>query len=259
MFPDERRTQLLELIHKTGFAGLGELANSLGVSESTVRRDLEVLEHKNAIRRTHGGAVAANEPVPIPAFEARSLVAVDQKRAIAATTAKLIRDGETILLDGGSTTFEFARMLLGRQIQVITNSLPIGQRLACDRGIELTMIGGTVHPRTGVALGPIACQCLERLHARRLIMSVAGINERGLFNSNALLIETERLMMRAAEEVIVVADHSKFGHQSLAHLCELRQVHRIVSDAGLADSYRELVRQAGVELLIAGSESEGAG
>lgn len=228
---------------------------ALKVSESTVRRDLEQLEQDGVLRRTHGGAVAAEETV-IPSMEDRSRAAQTEKRAIARAAAGLIQDGETVLLDGGTTTFEVARQLAGRPLQVVTNSLPIGHLLAGDRRIELTMIGGSVHPRTGVALGPVACRCLESLHARRLVMSVAGLNDRGLFNSNALLVETELHMMRAAQEVIVVADHTKFGHQSLALLCELSRVHRVVSDSGLAEPFRDLVRTAGAEIVIAELEGE---
>ena len=136
-----------------------------------------------------------------------------------ARRSKLVEDGDTLLLDGGSTTYEVARLLVGRPLQIVTNSLPVANLFASNANNDLVLVGGYVYPRTGVALGPYANEMLERLNVRRTILSVAGINERGFFNSNLLLVETERAMMRAADEVIVVADSTKFGHQSLAHLC----------------------------------------
>ena len=109
---------------------------------------------------------------------------------------KLIEDGDTVLLDGGSTTYEVARLLVGRPLQIVTNSLPVANLFASNANHDLVLVGGYVYPRTGVALGPYANEMLARLNVRRTILSVAGINERGFFNSNLLLVETERAMMR---------------------------------------------------------------
>jgi DeoR/GlpR family transcriptional regulator of sugar metabolism len=247
----ERRKKLIDLVGRRGFVSLGELSEQLKASESTIRRDLEALDRSGAIRRTHGGAMAATDSVSVPAFEDRSRVSLSEKRAIARAAAQLVKDGETILLDGGTTTFEVARQLAGRSVQVVTNSLPIANLLAGDRRVDLTIVGGYVYPRTGVSVGQLACQFLASIHARRLVMSVAGVTERGLFNSNSLLVETELHMMQKVDEVVVVADHSKFGQQSLAFLSDLGRVHRLISDAGLAEEHRRMLRNAGVELIIA--------
>ena len=251
MVADERRKKLADVVARRGFVSLSELVAELGASESTIRRDLEALDQEGTIRRTHGGAMTATDTVSVPAFEDRSRVAAAEKQSIGAVTAGLIADGETVLLDGGTTTFEVARNLLGRSVQVVTNSLPIAHLLAGDRRVDLTLVGGYVYPRTAVAVGPLAAQFLTTVHARRLIMSVAGITERGFYNSNTLLVEVQSQMMRVVDEVIVVADHTKFGQQSLAFLCPLNQVQRLVSDAALNGQHRRLVRDAGVELVIA--------
>lgn len=256
MAADERRKRIAENVARRGFASLAELAAELEASESTIRRDLEALDQAGSIRRTHGGAMAPSDAISIPAFEDRSRVCPSEKRSIGAATARLIADGETVLLDGGTTTFEVARHLLGRSIQVVTNSLPIAHLLAGDRRVDLTMVGGYVYPRTGVAVGALAAQFLATVHARRLIMSVAGITERGFFNSNTLLVETELQMMRAVDEVVVVADHTKFGQQSLAFLCELGRVQRLVANAGLSEPHRRMIEQAGLELIVAPEESK---
>ena len=140
---------------------------------------------------------------------------------IAAAAARLIEDGDTILLDGGSTTYELARSLVGRPLQVVTNSLPVANLFTSSAAADLVLIGGYVHTRTGVSLGPYANQMLAELNVRRAVLSVAGVNTNGYYNSNLLLVETERAMMKAADEVIVVADSTKFDRSSLALLGSL--------------------------------------
>ncbi len=249
MLVDERREQIRGIAEKMGFVSLQELADEVGVSESTVRRDLEHLDGIGQIRRTRGGAVYVGEG--LHAFEERVSKALNEKRRIARAVAELIEPGEAILLDGGTTTLEVARQLHGRPLHVVTNSLPIVNALATDPNVELVFVGGYVYPNSGVALGPLTVEALSRINARRLVMGVGGITERGLYNGNTLLVETERQMMAAAEEVIVVADSSKFDHTALAHLCTLDKVDRFVVDKGLSPVWRNRIDRAGAELIVA--------
>jgi DeoR/GlpR family transcriptional regulator of sugar metabolism len=163
----------------------------------------------------------------------------------------LIQPGEAVLLDGGTTTLEVARELSGKSLQVVTNSVPIVNLLMNQPQIELLQLGGYLHPKTGVALGPLTIAALSQIHVRRLIMSVGGITEAGLFNSNTLLVETERQMLTAAEEVVVVTDSSKLGHAALAHLCPLNRVRRIVVDSNITPHWRATFEAAGIDVLIA--------
>lgn len=251
MLVEQRRERLLELVRQRRFATLPELAEQLQVSQSTVRRDLEILEELGATRRTHGGVVhCATLPV-LPHFEARLPIRHSQKAAIALATASLIADGETVLLDGGTTTYEVARLLVGRPLHVLTNSLPVAELFAPHANSDLVMIGGNICPRTGVAQGPYAEKMLSSLRVGRTILSVAAINDEGFFNNNMMLVETERAMMRAAKHVIIVADSSKFGQQSLAHLCPLAEAHTLVVDDGLADDWRSKLAAAGIDLRVA--------
>ena len=249
MILDQRRDEILQAIEQQGFVSLQELVTRLGASESTVRRDLEYLDGIGQIRRTRGGAAYTGES--ITPFEERFQRASLEKQTIAKVVADLILPGETILLDGGTTTLEVARELVGKALQVVTNSLPIANLLAQQPNIELILIGGYLYPRTGVALGPLAEAALREVHVPRVIMGTGGITEKGLFNSNTLLVECERLMLEAAKEVWVVADSSKFGRSALAHLGELSKVTRMIVDAGLSDSWREIIRGVGIELTIA--------
>lgn len=248
MLLDERRKQILETIEQEGFVSLSELVERIGVSESTIRRDLEHLDGFGQIRRTRGGAAYVGDS--ISAFEERTERASQQKRRIAEAAAELIEPGEAVLLDGGTTTLEVARRLIGKSLQVVTNSLPIANLLANQPKIELILLGGYVYPKTGVALGPPAVAALSQIHVRRLVMSAGGITQGGLFNSNSLLVETERKMIEAAEEVMLVCDSGKLGHSALAHLCPLDAVDRLVMDAGITDEWKATMERAAIEVTI---------
>jgi DeoR family fructose operon transcriptional repressor len=247
----DRRGRLLDLIRVRGFAALEELVRELGVSESTVRRDLDALEQQGAARRTHGGVLYAGGMPRLAEFDERQPAHWAAKRAIAATAAEIIADGETVLLDGGTTTYEVARLLVGRSLQVVTNSLPVANLFASESRSDLVLLGGYVSPRTGVCLGPYANELLGRLHVTTTVLSAAGIAEEGLFNAHLLLAETEQAMLRAAGRVIVVADSSKFGRKSLTLVAALSEIDVVVSDDGLGDDWRTKITAASTELLIA--------
>lgn len=249
MLPDQRRELVLDVIKNRGIVSLQELTESVDASESTVRRDLEHLDGIGQIRRTRGGAAYVGES--LTAFEDRRGRALAEKQRIGKRAAELIESGETILLDGGTTTLEVARNLGGKSLQVVTNSLPIVNLLVGFPDVELVYLGGYVYPKTGVALGGLTVEALKRVHARRLVMSVGGITEAGLFNSNSLLVETERQMLESVDETIVVADSGKLGHSELAHLCPLERVQRMVVDAGITEEWQGVLRRKGVEVIVA--------
>lgn len=233
-----------------GFASLPDLAGELQVSESTVRRDLDFLEETGVAQRTHGGVFYTGPSPKLAHFDQRQSLNWGHKRRIALAASRLIEDNDTILLDGGSTTYELAQLLVGRPLQVVTNSLPVANLFTSSEA-DLVLVGGYIHSRTGVSLGPYANKMLAGLNVRRAVISVAGINERGCYNSNLLLVETERAMMQSAEEVIVVADSTKFGHTSLAHLCPLNELDILVSDHEISDPWRQALADAEVKLVIA--------
>jgi len=251
MLAEDRRNRLLEIVRNGQFASLPQLVEQLGVSESTIRRDIEVLEEQGMTRRIHGGVLFAGSGVKMPQFESRDPAQWDLKQAIAQRAASLIDDGDTVLLDGGSTTYEVARLLVGRPLHVVTNSLPVANLFASDANSDLVLIGGNVCPRTGVVRGPYADQMLSQVRVRKTILSTAAVSEEGFFNNNMLLIETERAMMRAGKEVIVVVDSTKFGNQSLSHVCSLGTVDHVVVDSQLSDYWRGKLSAAGVNLLVA--------
>jgi len=256
---DDRRNRLLELIRLRGFASLPALAGALEVSESTVRRDLDFLEESGVAQRTHGGVFYTGPSPKLAHFDQRQALNWDKKRQIAVAASRLIDDNDTILLDGGSTTYELAQLLVGRPLQVVTNSLPVANLFTSSENADLVFIGGYVHAKTGVSLGPYANQMLAGLNVRRAVISVAGINERGCYNSNLLLVETERAMMTSAEEVIVVADSTKFDHTSLSRLCDLNEIDLLVTDYEISAAWRERLAAANVKLIVAESVGQASG
>ncbi len=251
MMVEERRQHVLDLIVRQGFVSLANLARSLSVSESTLRRDLDYWEERGLVKRFHGGAMAAADCSGLPSLDERVDRQTDEKQAIARAAVERIRDGDAILIDGGTTTIEVARLLVGRRLQIVTNSLPIAQLFSNSRETDLVMLGGYIYPRTGVALGPMLIRMLDDVHVQQMLMSVSGVTAKGLFNSNMLLVEAERRMMRCADEVVVLADHTKFGRQALAHLCELGSIDTLVTDSGTTSDQRRLADEAGVRLVVA--------
>ncbi len=249
---DQRRDHVAELLGVQGFMSLAELVEELDVSESTIRRDLEVLEEKGLIRRTHGGAVWVKDAgAHSYAFDERSTAAATEKQSIAAAVAELIPTQQTVLLDGGTTCYQVARALLGRRLSVITNSVPIASLLAGDVNTEVTLLGGYLYPRAGVALGAFAEQMLGQLHATQLVVSCAGLSPEGAFNINEMMAAVERRMMDAADEVILAADHTKLDRRSVVQLCSLDRLDVVVTDAAVNDETRAWLGEADVRVIYA--------
>ncbi|MCG3180361.1 MAG: putative HTH-type transcriptional regulator YdjF [Phycisphaerae bacterium] len=248
----ERRGREAELLSARGFVSLAELTGSLAISESTARRDLEALEELGIVRRTHGGAVYVKDsPAHQLGFNERQTTAAVEKQAIAAAVAARVPAGGALILDGGTTTWHVAAALAGRRLSVITNSVPIASLLSGEVNTEVTLIGGYLYPRTGVALGSMAETQLAGLHASQLVLSCAGLCEEGAFNANQMMVDLERRMMASADEVILAVDHTKLGRRAVVKLCDLADVDLIVTDAGANDEQRRWLATCGAEVIFA--------
>lgn len=261
MLIPERQTRLKELLSQRGMSDLDTLASELGVSQSTIRRDLELLEQAGLVRKTHGGVVwiadrgAPGTPGRPYAFDQRMAYQVEAKRRIARAARRLVQPGQTVLIDGGTTTFYFAQELLGQPLQIVTNSLPIADVFLNDDAVELILTGGLVYPRYGVLLGPMVETALASIHTQRLFLSVAGIHQGHLYNQNMLLVQAERRMMQQAQEIILLADHGKFGQQALSQLCRLAEIDILVTDEALSASEQEMANDAGCRVIVATGSS----
>ena len=252
----ERQSRLRDLLAERGMSDLDSLAAELRVSQSTVRRDIDGMVELGLVKRTHGGVIwtgdRSTQPNTRPyAFDQRMEYQVDAKRLIARAAARLVSPGETILLDGGTTTFHLAEELADVHIQIVTNSLPIANAFINNDNVELVLTGGLLYPRYGVLLGPTAEQNIASIHAKTMFFSVAGIHDALLYNQNLLLVQTEMRMMEQAQRKVLLADSSKFGQQALARLCPLMAASVVVTDAGITAEQQKQVRDAGCELIIA--------
>lgn len=259
MLLDQRRHRIVDLVTLQGFASLQELVSQAGASESTVRRDLDFLDEAGYLRRTRGGAASVPNHALAKRPEVRRNAAKTVKTLIAEAGAELIADGETVLIDGGTTTHALARELVDRNyanLQIVTNSIALLDTLSSADGIEIVSLGGVLQPKTGVLLGPLTTAALSDLHVRRLVMGAGGVRETGFYNSNSLLVETERRMIDSADEVIVLAESSKFGHSELVHLCDLDRVHCVVTDDGLPTAWRSRLHNAGIRTIFVSEPSE---
>src|SRR3954469_5274022 len=207
----DRQNRLKALIAQRGTSDLDSLAGELRVSHSTVRRDVEMLEQAGLVERTHGGVVWLGEKNngsggrPY-AFDQRMGYRRDEKEQIARAAANLVKPGQTVLIDGGPSTFYLARELIGRSIQLVTNSLPIGNLFLNDENVELLLTGGLVYPRYGVLLGPHVEGFLSSIHASTMFLSCAGVHEGSVYNQNLLLVHAEQQMMRQVQQVVLLVD-----------------------------------------------------
>jgi DeoR family fructose operon transcriptional repressor len=248
----ERQLKIRHMLESRDFLDLETLCRELDASESSVRRDLDILEQDKALKRVYGGAVSA-QPLPGRAFDyaVESVRLSDEKTRIARLTASLVEDGQTVILDGGSTVAAVARELSSKSLHIVTNSLPIAESLETLRHIELTLTGGYFDPRLRVMLGPFCEQMLGAIRADVLIMGIGSITAAGFSNNNTLVVGSEQKMLSVAGKVIIVADHTKFGRGGVIPVAPLSAAQVVVSDSGLAPEYVDLLRANGVEVLLA--------
>lgn len=235
------------------FLDLETLCRELDASESSVRRDLDVLEEQNVLKRVYGGAVPVQPPGNGGAFDftVESERFSDEKSRIGRLTAGLIEDGQTVILDGGSTVAAVARELAAKSLHVVTNSLPIAEALEARRNIELTLTGGYLDPRIRVMLGPLCEQMLGLIRADVVIMGIGSVSDAGFSNNNTLVVGSEQKMIEIANKLIIVADHTKFGRSAMIPVAQLEAADTVVSDGELAPEYVDLLRSKDIEVLLA--------
>jgi len=244
----ERQKRLTEMLRERGNAQLEELSQALGVSVSTVRRDLDTMADRGVVERTHGGAIYRGSEAGDGTAEARSSrwalsvrmqERVQAKRAIGAAAAALVQPHMTLLMDGGSTVVFAAKQITARPLQIVTNSLSIANHFADDEQVELVLLGGSLYPRTEVTVGPLTTGCLAELHADLLLFSLAGIYGDAAFNINLDMARVEQVMMQQAAESVLLMDASKFGRKSLVRVCGLGEVDQVITDDQIEAEWQE--------------------
>lgn len=247
----ERRERLRKVFSEQEFAAVEDLCRALGASTATVRRDLAALETDGLIRKVHGGALSLVTGDENLDYNQLYRSCREEKMRIGQAAAKLVADGETIVLSGGSTAAEAAAHLFNRAIHVVTNSIPIAQVFWDCKHVDVTLTGGYLYPRLGVQLGPICDRTLASISADALIMGIAGISEKGLSDSNALIVGSLAKMIEISRRVIIVADHTKFGRDGIVPVAPLSEVDVVVSDTGLAEEHRQMLLDNGIQYVLA--------
>ncbi|SEI46015.1 transcriptional repressor AgaR [Frateuria terrea] len=251
---EERRRLIVEQVEAKGRATVEELARRFDISAVTIRQDLEALARAGTITRSHGGAIPAGpaaQDTPLTIKETRHHA---QKRRIGEAAAKLVQDGETIIIDSGSTTVEIARQLRQRRwnaLTVITNALNIALELSGIAGVRVMMLGGLLRQTSYSLAGPDAEQALSRLSADRLFLGVDGLDpDVGVTTPDPLEASLNALMIRVSRQTVAVLDASKFGQRSLSVIAPLDSLDLIISDASLGTDYVQALETLGVRLQL---------
>jgi DeoR family transcriptional regulator, fructose operon transcriptional repressor len=249
---NERRARLLDAL-KAGEVDVDDLARRFGVSASTVRRDLQQLSENNAVHRTYGGAIL-NGRVAETTLDERLAAQGREKQAIAQAAIDLIEDGDTLILDAGSTVAAFGRLLQQRRLRIVTNNLAVLPFLARAPDIELVVLGGALRTTSMSTMGPLAYEALRRITADRAIMSADGVvSGRGLCEADLDQVALKSLMMQQAKEVIVLADAGKLGRAEQAAWAPLPPRWTLVTDAGASEEQCRGLADIGARIVIADS------
>jgi DeoR family transcriptional regulator, aga operon transcriptional repressor len=255
MLVEERRRQILDLLDQEKRVTVRELSHAFSVSAVTVRADLEALAQMGALVRSHGGAVKPHSPAPDLPISLKERVRQSEKARIGAIASRMIRDGETVIFDSGTTTAAVAKCVASLRLDsltVITNALNISLELASLPNVRIIMLGGFVRGAALSMVGPHAEQALSNLNADRMFLGVDGIDPSvGLTTPDVLEAQLSALMIRVSREVVAVADSSKFMQRSLSVIGKLDAIHKLVTDEGIPAHMMDALHAAGVEVIIA--------
>jgi DeoR/GlpR family transcriptional regulator of sugar metabolism len=251
VLPATRHGEIIRLVRSSGVVSVEALAADLGVSRSTIRRDLQSLDADGALRRVRGGAgyVQVGDQVP---FAQVATVAVDDKERVARCAAGLVQDGEVVLLDIGTTTSLLARALRGRRITVITSSLAVVDELRDDAAVELLVLGGILRRNYLSLVGMLTEQALREVRAHRLFLGTSGIGRDGrVMDSTLVEVPVKRAMIGSAEQTVVVADRGKFPGTGLLPVCGPEEVDVVVTNIGADEETLAACVRAGTEVRLA--------
>jgi len=249
---EERRRRIRELLREEGRVRVEALAARFGISQVTIRADLSILESAGALTRTHGGALSL--PEADQSLDVKQLQHRAEKQRIAAAAAGLIRDGETIILDSGTTTAEIARLIRTldlKSINVITNALNIAALLIDVPSVRLIVPGGILRRESNSLSGPMAESTLATLRANRLYLGADGVDPQiGVMTPHLAEAELNAKMIGISQQVVVVADASKFARRNISLIARVEQLHMLITDRAAPQDAIEQLRQCGVEVRL---------
>src|SRR5579883_306423 len=253
MLAQERRQRIFKDIEASGVASVRDLAQRFEVSLITIMRDLQELEQEGLIRRVHGGAISVRGASYEPPFSARESQFSTEKQRIAQKAVELIADGDSLILDVGTTTLEIARALKGkRNLTVLVTNLRAALELASQPAIQVIVIGGKLRASELSMVGHLAEQTLRTFQVDKAFIGVGGITlQHGLTEFNFDEAGTKRIMCERAGQKIVVADHTKFGKVMLTQVAPLSAIDVIITGSEIDESFKREIEEAGVTLVLA--------
>ena len=246
----ERHNRILALLQQNGSISVVQLAELFKVSEVTIRKDLSFLEQQKKLYRTHGSAILISPYISDRHVNEKENVA--EKRAIGAKAASLVAQDDSIIIASGTTMAFLAREIkpVGH-LTVITAAVPVTSILSQDTNVDVIQLGGITRSSSVSVVGPFAEQMLGNFNCSKLFVGVDGIDlEFGLTTTNMLEAALNRVMMNAAQKVIVLADSSKFGRRGFSKICDLEAVDRIITDNGIQPLYLDRLRERGIEVIV---------
>jgi DeoR/GlpR family transcriptional regulator of sugar metabolism len=248
MLPAQRRQAILRAV-RSGTAHVSALADEFGVSEMTVRRDLEALARDGKLERVRGGAVNVESERPFSEIAVERLEAKDR---IGRAAAALVEDGQTVMLDIGTTTLQVARHLRGRSLTVITTNLAAYEELLPEPEIELVLPGGVVRRNYRSLVGMFAEDTLHRLRADIAFLGTSGIDaDLGVWDTTMVEVPIKRAMIAASQRTVLLADAAKFDMDAMVRICEASELDAIVTDERVPAKRRKALDRAGVEVIVA--------
>jgi DeoR family ulaG and ulaABCDEF operon transcriptional repressor len=253
MLERQRKETIIRLLELHRFTSIHDVVEATGASESTIRRDFIELEEENRLMRVRGGVQLVHEPVSSQQFEnsfdRRTSINLEKKRRIAARACGFLTNGETIFIDGGTTTFQMVEYLASFSLQVVTNSFAIARHLITHSQCTVILPEGHVHPDSQLILSHVNDDPFQNYSASKAFMGIEGITEKVLTNNETLVIQAERAMIRHTHELIVLADESKFGKVGSLSLAPVESASKIVTTRDVDPEIVERIEAHGVEVI----------
>lgn len=248
----QRHKIILGELEREGFVRVQDLSERLGVSEVTIRKDLKELESRKMLVRTHGSASPVSSLTTDRHIDEKEKVQVEEKLRIAEAANLLIEKNDRIIIASGTTLLSFARKITGNEpLTVITPSVKVSLTLCYKPNIEIVQLGGIMRKSSATVVGPYAESLLGELMCNKLFIGVDGIDlEFGLTTSNMAEAHLNQYMISSAQQVIVLADSSKFGKRGFGKICGISQVHHIITDRSAPNSMVQFIREKGIEVTL---------